>query len=53
MRQVAKENQGLETTFMDLENAGDDEILGAIRENTKVTFFLVLVLYMFYLFLFS
>jgi len=30
------ENQGLETTFMDLENAGDDEILGAIRENTKL-----------------
>ena len=52
MRQVAKENQGLETTFMDLENAGDDEILGAIRENTKVTFFFFSVLYV-YLFLFS
>lgn len=39
MRQVATENQGLETTFMDLENASDEEILGAIRENTKVTFF--------------
>ena len=38
MRRVAKENQGLETTFLDLENAGDDEILGAIRENTKVRF---------------
>ena len=36
MRQVAKENQGLESTFMDLENAGDEEIFGAIRENTKV-----------------
>jgi len=36
MRQVAKENQGLESTFLDLENAGDDEILGAIRENTKL-----------------
>ena len=40
MRRVAKENQGLETTFLDLENAGDDEILGAIRENTKVRFLL-------------
>ena len=36
MRQVATENQGLESTFLDLENAGDEEILGAIRENTKV-----------------
>ena len=40
MRRVAKENQGLETTFLDLENAGDDEIIDAIRENTKVSFFL-------------
>ena len=37
IRRVAAENQGLEATFLDLENAGDDEILGAIRENTKVT----------------
>ena len=37
MQRVASENQGLETTFLDLENAGDDEILSAIRENTKVT----------------
>ena len=39
MRRVAKENQGLETTFLDLENAGDDEIIEAIRENTKVSSF--------------
>jgi cystathionine gamma-lyase len=38
IRRVAAENQGLEATFLDLENAGDDEILGAIRENTKVMF---------------
>ena len=37
MLRVAAENQGLETTFLDLESADDDEILGAIRENTKVT----------------
>ena len=37
MRQVAAENQGLDSTFLDLENSGDDEIIGAIRENTKVT----------------
>ena len=42
IRRVAAENQGLEATFLDLENAGDDEILGAIRENTKVTFFFFL-----------
>lgn len=36
IRRVALENQGLESTFLDLENASDDEILGAIRENTKV-----------------
>jgi cystathionine gamma-lyase len=43
MQRVAAENQGLESTFLDLENARDDEILGAIRENTKVTsFFFVL-----------
>jgi hypothetical protein len=37
MRRVAMENQGLESSFLDLENASDDEVLGAIRENTKVT----------------
>jgi cystathionine gamma-lyase len=35
---VAKETMGTETTFMDLENATDDQILGAIKENTKVCF---------------
>jgi cystathionine gamma-lyase len=39
IRRVAGENQGLEATFLDLENVGDEEILGAIRENTKVTLF--------------
>lgn len=39
IRRVAAENQGLEATFLDLEKAGDDEILGAFRENTKVNFF--------------
>ncbi|TFK34950.1 hypothetical protein BDQ12DRAFT_726431 [Crucibulum laeve] len=33
---MAKENQGLETTFLDLENAGDEEVLVAIRPNTEV-----------------
>ncbi|PPQ93613.1 hypothetical protein CVT25_000947 [Psilocybe cyanescens] len=36
MRRVATENQGLETTFLDLETAGDEEILAAIKENTKL-----------------
>jgi cystathionine gamma-lyase len=27
---------GTETTFLDLENTTDDEILGAMKENTKV-----------------
>ncbi|KAG1840176.1 Cys/Met metabolism PLP-dependent enzyme-domain-containing protein [Suillus subalutaceus] len=36
MTRVAKETTGTETTFLDLENAADDEILGAIRENTKL-----------------
>ena len=35
MRRVAEENQGLETTFLDLENADDDTIISAIRSNTK------------------
>ena len=38
VRRVAAENQGLETSFLDLENAGDDEILDALRDNTKVLF---------------
>ena len=40
--EVAGENQGLEATFLGLENVGDEEILGAIRETTKVTLFLVI-----------
>ncbi|KAF8881772.1 Cys/Met metabolism PLP-dependent enzyme-domain-containing protein [Infundibulicybe gibba] len=31
MTRVASENQGLETTFLDLENASDDTIISAIR----------------------
>lgn len=37
MTKVAKLNQGLETTFLDLENAEDETILAAIQENTKVS----------------
>ncbi|KAH8075997.1 Cys/Met metabolism PLP-dependent enzyme-domain-containing protein [Cristinia sonorae] len=36
MSKVASVNQGLETTFVDLENAEDDTILAAIRPNTKL-----------------
>lgn len=36
MRRVASENQGLETTFVDLEGADDDTIRAAFRPNTKV-----------------
>lgn len=36
MSRVASENQGLETTFVDLENADDETILAAFRPNTKV-----------------
>ncbi|KAI0044784.1 hypothetical protein FA95DRAFT_1597205 [Auriscalpium vulgare] len=36
MTRVAKENQGLETTFVDLENADEEEVAQAIRENTKL-----------------
>ncbi|KIP05439.1 hypothetical protein PHLGIDRAFT_92152 [Phlebiopsis gigantea 11061_1 CR5-6] len=36
MTRVAKVNQGLETTFLDLENADDETILAAIRPNTKL-----------------
>ncbi len=38
MTKVAKINQGLETTFVDLEHADDDTILAAIRPNTKVCY---------------
>ncbi|KAH8827220.1 Cys/Met metabolism PLP-dependent enzyme-domain-containing protein [Flagelloscypha sp. PMI_526] len=36
MTRVASENQGLETTFLDLENADDDTIEGVIKANTKL-----------------
>ena len=36
MTRVAAENQGLQTTFVDLENADDDTIRDAFRPNTKV-----------------
>jgi len=36
MTRVVSENQGLETTFVDLENADEEAIRDAIRENTKV-----------------
>ena len=37
MRRVAQEVQGLETTFLDLENSQEDDVLAAIKENTKVS----------------
>jgi cystathionine gamma-lyase len=36
MTRVAKENQGLETTFVDLENADEAQVNDALRHNTKV-----------------
>ncbi|KAM6492051.1 Cys/Met metabolism PLP-dependent enzyme domain containing protein [Amanita muscaria] len=36
MRRVAAENQGLQTTFLDLENADEDTIISAIKDNTKL-----------------
>ena len=36
MTKVAQMNQGLETTFVDLENADEDSIIAAFRPNTKV-----------------
>lgn len=38
MTRVAKENQGVETTFVDLEQLSDDgaELLSHVRPNTKV-----------------
>jgi cystathionine gamma-lyase len=37
LTRVAKEPAGTETTFVDLEVATDDEVLGAIQKNTKVS----------------
>jgi cystathionine gamma-lyase len=36
MTSVAKENQGLETTFVDLENADEAQVNGALRHDTKL-----------------
>ncbi|KAG1875073.1 Cys/Met metabolism PLP-dependent enzyme-domain-containing protein, partial [Suillus tomentosus] len=36
LTRVAKETMGTESTFVDLENTTDNEILGAIRVNTKL-----------------
>ncbi|KAG6848692.1 hypothetical protein H0H93_014843, partial [Arthromyces matolae] len=36
MTRVANENQGLETTFVDLEKADDETILKSIKPNTKL-----------------
>jgi cystathionine gamma-lyase len=41
MTRVAKENQGLETTFIDLENADEEQVKYAIRDNTKARFVLL------------
>ncbi|KAG6849693.1 hypothetical protein C0991_011141, partial [Blastosporella zonata] len=41
MTKVAAVNQGLETTFIDLENADDDGFIAAIRPNTKVPIFAI------------
>lgn len=41
MTKVAAENQGLETTFMDLEHSADDDIYAALRDNTKVRYFIL------------
>ena len=38
MTSVAKENQGLETTFVDLENADEAQVNDALRNDTKVCF---------------
>jgi hypothetical protein len=37
MTRVAKENQGMETTFVDLENADEVQVNDALRHNTKVS----------------
>jgi cystathionine gamma-lyase len=36
MTRVAKENQGVDVTFLDLENAEEQSINAALRPNTKV-----------------
>jgi len=39
MTRVAKEDQGLETTFLDLENADEGQVNAALRDDTKVCHF--------------
>jgi cystathionine gamma-lyase len=39
MTQVAKENQGLKVTFLDLENAGEEQVNDALCDNTEVCLF--------------
>lgn len=41
MTRVAKELQNVEVTWLDLENATDEEILGSIKSNTKVKLMLL------------
>ena len=36
MKRVAKENQGVDVTFLDLENAEEEALYAALRPNTKV-----------------
>jgi len=36
LKQVASETQGVEATFLDLENTDDDGVLAAFQPNTKV-----------------
>lgn len=42
MTRVAKENQGLEATFVDLENLSDEEITAKFRDNTRVHTFILI-----------
>lgn len=37
LSKVAQANQGVETTFVDLETASEEAIRDAIQENTKVS----------------
>ena len=37
--QVAKESQGLKVTFLDLENAGEEQVNDALCDNTEVCLF--------------
>lgn len=41
LTRVAAENQGVQATFMDLENDDDEALLAAFRPNTRVSFSLL------------